>query len=113
MSVTTDVERRINELTKPLKEEQRGIDRRLAELDTEQKELRVARRRIDQVLRQLDPGSFVSKPKTRPGIVNATHVGSAETNTKKQENIRAYLEANRSYYEEHGIVAAKVYREMK
>jgi len=114
MSVTSDVERRIGELTKPLKDEQRGIDRRLAEIDAEQKELKAARRRIDQVLRQLDPGSFVSAAKKNGrGVVNASHVGSAGTLATKQANIRAYLDTNHDYYEEHGIIAAKVYREMK
>jgi len=105
------VEQRIGELTKPLKEELRGIDRRLEELDKEQKELRAARRRIEGVLKQLDPGSFVSKPK-RNGGVSPNWPGSDEMKNAKRRAMEAFLNENRAKYEE-GLIAAELYRDMK
>src|SRR5215831_3553279 len=107
MSVASELDRRIGELTKPLKEEQRLIDRRLQEIDNEQKELRQARQRIDRVLRQLGPDSFVAKPK------KAAANGSSELRELKRQTVTNYLNANAAYYVENGIIAAMVYRDMK
>jgi len=110
VSVPVQVEQHIRELTKPLRDELRKITKRREQLKLEDQELRAGEKRIEQVLRQLDPASFVAK---KNGKVSSTHVGSPETAERKRENIRAYLEQNRDYYEENGIIAAKLYREMK
>jgi|SRR5215510_417564 len=108
--IPTQVEQRIRELTKPLREELRRVTKRREQLKLEDQELRAGEKRIEHVLRQLDPASFVAK---KNGKFPSTHVGSPEMAERKRNNILAYLQANRDYYDENGIVAAKLYREMK
>ena len=110
-SYTHEVEQRLQETLKPLRDQLRGINQRLSEIDIEGLELRAARKRIEQVVRQLDPTSFVAAPKRR-GVINASHVGSDETREAKRQAVIAFLKANRDKYED-GIVAAVVYRDMK
>ena len=112
-SYSAQVDRQISDLTKPLREQLRGIERRLVEIDEETKDLRASRRRIEHVLRQLDPSSFVSKSAKPKNSITPAHVGSAETMQLKREALINYLNENAQYYVEHGIVAAMVYRDMK
>jgi hypothetical protein len=111
-SYSLEVEQRIREMTTPLREELRGITRRMSEIDAEREELRLARKRCEQVLRQLDPTSFVAAPKRNRGYVSPSHVGGSETNEAKRQAVLTFLESHRDKYED-GILASVVCRDMR
>jgi hypothetical protein len=106
------LDQRIHEMTKPLRDELRGINKRLSEIDAERAELQDARRKIDQVLRKIDPTSFVAAPKRTRGYVSPNHVGGDGTNEAKRQAVLAFLEAHRDKYED-GILASVLCRDMK
>jgi hypothetical protein len=110
-SYSLGVEQRIHEIAKPLRDELRGITKRLSELDTEAQQLREGRRKIEQVLRKIDPTSFVAAPKKAPNFPGS-HQGSDEMKEAKRQGILKFIEANHDKYAE-GFTAAGVYRDMK
>lgn len=106
-SYSQQLDQRIHEIAKPLRDELRGINKRLSAIDMEGVELRASRKRIEQVLKQLDPTSFVAAPKK-----NNRPLSTDERNDEKRELVRQFLDENRDRYDD-GLTAAAVYRDMK
>jgi hypothetical protein len=112
LNVSAQVEQSIREMTKPLKDELRKINARLSAMDIEGQELRAARKRIEQVLKQLDPTSFVAAPKGKRGYVSPSHMGGSETKEARRLAVLAFLEEHRDQYAD-GLTAAGIHRDMK
>jgi len=96
----------IDGMIKPLRDEVRRLAREIEKLDEKRTEARTKLARYERMLRQLDPTSFVARPK------NASPNGSPEAIEAKRKAVFDFIEQNKERYAD-GFTAAGIYRDMK
>lgn len=98
----------LEDMTEPLRQQREAIQRRLDDLETEQRELREARQQINTVLARLDPSEAAKhgkpgpkpKPKTNAEAVADANAARAQRQLmEKAEAVRAIITSDPRWHE--------------